>query len=222
MANFGTDGDATAGIATPTPGTPLDTFFVSPASNAMHCCGGVVGEAGTPTHVSIWFKAALGDPMNAYIGVYKGGTDLGGGNWSPEGATLIGVTANLTYGTVAAGAAWYQDIALTGTAAFASGDRLWLAVLNRKANQFYMDLVVPTQTNATRRGDWTQDTGTGEFDAAWIFSSVAGTAGPPDPAPSGGAADNNGPFAAYITYSTGGGSSSLPPPKSQFALLGVG
>lgn len=205
MPLFGTDGDGTAGIATPTPGTPVAHAEAGVSQNVIVFCGGVAAEAGTPTHVSIRFDAALVDPMDCYAAVYKGGTDLGSGNWSPAGATLIGQTANLTYST-SGGAAWQQDIALTGGAAFANGDRVWFALVNRKASgEFYTELQYIDPTVSPRGGDWTQKTGSGSFDYGWFFSGVSGTT-PPSTAPSGGAVTIASPFVAYITYSSGGGS----------------
>jgi hypothetical protein len=208
MALFGTDGDAVSGIATPTPGTPASPGTITVNQDTMILTGGVAPAAGTPTHASVRFAPALADPMNCYVAVYKGGTDLGSGNWSPVGATLIGVTANITDNTSAGSAFWKQDMALSSAAAFALGDRLWIAILAR--NGFRNEAVFTDGTDATKRGDWSQKTGSGSFDYGWQFTSVTGTTTPPSTAPSGGAVLTSGsPLVAYITYSTGASSSLL-------------
>ena len=194
MAYFGTDGDTSAGIipaASPTAGA-----YNVVAQNRMVLCGGTAAEGGTPTHVSIHATSASG-ANNGYIAVYKGGTSS-----SPDGATLIGTTANIT-ADWSSGGPWFT-YALSSTASFATSDYIWIAFLNRKADNFVMRPNSTNDVSGNYRGDWLLKTGGGTYQYYYTIDSVTGTT-PPATCPGGGSysAIENAPWLAYITYTAG-------------------
>jgi hypothetical protein len=196
MAFFGTDGDGSAGIV---PSTPTGSVTEQATTqDTLYLCGGQVSEAGTPTHVHLYADSYDGSiASDHYVAVYKGGTSS-----SPVGATLIGKSANITANFGDASQAW-ESFALSSTAAFSASDYIWVAIIGRGAlANFGLRPGVVDGGTATQRGDWTAK-GAGSFDYVYNVTSVAGTE-PPGTVGSGSWAAQY-PLAAYITYTTGGG-----------------
>jgi hypothetical protein len=215
MAYFGSDGNNNvAGINPPAlpegSMTPWRTY-----ENHLYLVGGQVSEAGTPTHVSLYVHSYDNvTASNHYVAVYKGGTAS-----DPTGATLIGVSANITSNFGQDDLDW-ETFALTGTAAFSASDYLWVAVIGRGATTgdfgMRLNLVDPDSSALTYRENWTNK-GVDTYDYIWDVTD--GTSGGPSSAvPSGGAwTASQPPIAAYITYTVGGGAIT-----GRSLLLGIG
>lgn len=201
MAYFGTDGDSTAGIV---PNAPTGAIGEqTTAQNVLHLCGGQVSEAGTPTHVSIYCDSYDGvTASDHYIAVFKGGSAS-----DPSGATLIGVTANITANLGDDSMGW-ETFALTGTSAWAAGDYVWFGIIGRGSNANWGMRPRATYTDATQKGDYTAK-GAGSFDYLWTVTD--GSSGSPSSTvPSGGAWQAQLPFIGYITYTAAGGDTTAP------------
>jgi hypothetical protein len=204
---FGCDGENTAGTTTGTDASAND-FLQGLGENVLMASGGVAAEAGTPTHVSLWFRAPgsnAGEPSSLYVGVYAGGAD-NGTYWEPDGATLLGQTTHINNLYGEASPSWHTW-ALDGTpTGWTAGQRVWLAAVGRDTSASARnEMFIIDAITGNLRGDFTQLSGSASYMYMHYTTGVSTSpAGLPSSFPSGGSG-NNYPIIGYITYSTGGG-----------------